>query len=61
MRGGRLRYDRAADILHIDKCPPSAELESEEPGDDVIARMNPESCGYRESRNSVLLDSPTPE
>ncbi|HUP53079.1 MAG TPA: DUF2283 domain-containing protein [Longimicrobiales bacterium] len=37
------RYDREADILHIDKCPPYAEQESEELGDDVIARLNPAS------------------
>jgi uncharacterized protein YuzE len=37
------RYDREADILHIDKCPPYAEQESEELGDDVIARLNPQS------------------
>lgn len=35
------RYDREADILHIDKCPPYSAQESEELGDDVIARMNP--------------------
>ena len=35
------KYDREADILHIDKCPPYAEQESEELGDDVIARLNP--------------------
>ena len=35
------KYDRAADILHIDKCPPYAEQESEELGDEVIARLNP--------------------
>jgi uncharacterized protein YuzE len=35
------RYDREADILHIDKCPPYAAQESEELGDDVIARLNP--------------------
>ncbi len=35
------QYDRAADILHIDKCPPYPEQESEELGDDVIARLNP--------------------
>jgi len=34
-------YDREADILHIDKCPPYAEQESEELGDEVIARLNP--------------------
>ncbi len=37
----RLRYDREADILYIDRCPPYAEQESEELGDDVIARLNP--------------------
>ena len=35
------RYDREADILHIDKLPPYAEQESEELGDEVIARINP--------------------
>jgi len=35
------RYDREADILHIDKCQPYATQESEELGDEVIARMNP--------------------
>ncbi len=37
----RFMYDRDADILHIDKCPPYAEQESEELGDEVIARLNP--------------------
>jgi uncharacterized protein YuzE len=37
------KYDREADILHIDKCPPYAAQESEELGDDVIARLNPET------------------
>jgi hypothetical protein len=35
------RYDREADILHIDKCPPYAAQESEELGDEVVARLNP--------------------
>jgi len=35
------RYDREGDILHIDKCPPYAAQESEELGDEVIARINP--------------------
>lgn len=35
------RYDREADILHIDKRPPYPEQESEELGDEVIARLNP--------------------
>jgi hypothetical protein len=41
--GARLTftYDREADILHIDTCPLYAEQESEELGDEVIARLNP--------------------
>jgi len=35
------RYDREADILHIDRCAPYAAQESEELGDEVIARINP--------------------
>ena len=37
------RYDREADILHIDKCLPYAAQESEELGDEVIARINPKT------------------
>ncbi len=36
-----LTYDRAADILYINKRAPYAEQGSEELGDDVIARLNP--------------------
>lgn len=36
-------YDREADILHIDKCPPYAEQASEEIGDEVVARLNPDT------------------
>ena len=48
----RFRYDREADILHIDKCPPYAEQESEELGDEVIARLNP---GTNEVENLEVL------
>jgi len=34
------KYDREGDILYIDKVPPYAEQETEELGDDVIARLN---------------------
>ena len=34
------RYDREADILHINKGSPYAEQDSEEIGDGVIARLN---------------------
>ncbi|MBW4488833.1 MAG: DUF2283 domain-containing protein [Trichocoleus desertorum ATA4-8-CV12] len=37
------RYDRMGDILYIDKCQPYAEQESEEIGDEIIARLNPSS------------------
>ena len=36
-----LAYDRVADILHIDACPPYAEQDSEEVGDEMVARLNP--------------------
>ncbi|HLA85404.1 MAG TPA: DUF2283 domain-containing protein [Thermoguttaceae bacterium] len=35
------QYDRDADILYINKREPYAEQESEELGDEVIARLNP--------------------
>jgi len=35
------KYDREADLLHIDKCPPYAEQESEELPDETVARLNP--------------------
>ncbi|MEK7273776.1 MAG: DUF2283 domain-containing protein [Candidatus Desantisbacteria bacterium] len=37
----RFIYDRCADILHIDKCAPYAKQESEELGDEVVVRLNP--------------------
>lgn len=46
------QYDREADILYISKRPPYAEQESEEIGDDVIARMNP---GTREIESLEVL------
>jgi uncharacterized protein YuzE len=39
----RVTYDREADILHIDQVKPYAEQETEELGDDVLARMNPKT------------------
>ena len=36
-------YDREADILYVHKQPPYPEQESEELGDEVIARLNPET------------------
>ena len=39
----KLRYDRESDILYIDLRPPYSEQESEELGDEVVARLNPET------------------
>jgi uncharacterized protein YuzE len=36
-----LTYDRVGDILYIDTRPPYAEQESDELGDEVVARSNP--------------------
>ena len=38
------KYDREADILYIQMRPPYPEQESEEIGDDVIARLNPDTA-----------------
>ncbi|MCE9595134.1 MAG: DUF2283 domain-containing protein [Planctomycetes bacterium] len=35
------QYDREGDILYISKRPPYPEQETEELGDDVVARLNP--------------------
>lgn len=37
------RYDRIADILYINTVVPYADQESEELGDDIIARLNPKT------------------
>jgi len=37
------QYDREADILYINRRPPYAEQESEELGDEVVARLNPDT------------------
>ena len=37
------KYDRDADILHIDKRSPFPEQDSEELGDEVIARLDPDT------------------
>ena len=37
------KYDRAGDILYINKRTPYPEQESEELGDVVIARLNPKT------------------
>ncbi|NMF82157.1 DUF2283 domain-containing protein [Nodosilinea sp. P-1105] len=37
------RYDKVGDILYIDQCSPYPEQESEEIGDEIVARLNPNS------------------
>ena len=37
------KYDREADILYIDTTTPYPEQDSEELGEDVVARLNPDS------------------
>jgi hypothetical protein len=38
-----LAYDREADILHIDACSPYPEQDSEELGNEMVARLNPQT------------------
>jgi len=55
---GRLTfdYDREGDILTLSKCPPYPEQASEELGEDVIARLNPET-GEIESLEILLFST----
>lgn len=46
------QYDRAGDILYINKRPPYSEQDTEELGDEVIARLNPKT---REVENLEIL------
>jgi uncharacterized protein YuzE len=48
----KINYDREGDILYISKVQPYPEQESEELGDDVIARLNPQT---REIENLEVL------
>jgi uncharacterized protein YuzE len=38
-----VQYDRQADILYLTTRPSYPEQESEELGDDIVARLNPET------------------
>ena len=35
------RYDPTGDILYVDVCSPYADQDSEEIGDEIVARLNP--------------------
>ncbi len=37
----KFRYDRVGDILYIANCSPYAEQDSDEIGNEIIARTNP--------------------
>lgn len=37
------QYDRDADILYVNTCPPYSEQESKELDDEIIARFNPDT------------------
>ena len=39
----KFQYDREADILYINQCLPYPEQESEELGDEIVARLNPKT------------------
>lgn len=49
-------YDREADILYINTVMPYAEQESEEMGDEIIARLNPQT-GNIESLEVLFFTS----
>jgi len=38
-----VQYDREADILYLTSRPPYPEQETDELGDDVVARLNPDT------------------
>jgi uncharacterized protein YuzE len=50
------QYDRDADILYIGNREPYAEQESEELGDEVVARLNP-STGEVESLEVLFFST----
>ncbi len=54
------KYDREADILYINKCPPYAEQESEELGDEVVARLNP-ATGEIENLEVLFFSASSPK
>ena len=48
----RFKYDRKSDTLYIDKCTPYRGQDSEELGDEVVARLNPKT---REIENLEVM------
>jgi hypothetical protein len=37
------RYDKVGDIMYVEKCRPYAEQDSDEIGDEMVARFNPKT------------------
>jgi uncharacterized protein YuzE len=37
------RYDKVGDIMYVEMCSPYAEQESDEIGDEIVARFNPQT------------------
>ena len=37
------RYDKVGDIMYVERCSPYAEQESDEIGDEIVARFNPQT------------------
>ena len=54
-----LQYDRQADILYLTSRPPYPEQETEELGDDIVARLNPKT-GDVESLEVLFLSTMNP-
>jgi uncharacterized protein YuzE len=50
------QYDREGDILHINTVSPYAAQESEELGDEIVARLNPQT-GKIESLEILFFSS----
>ena len=53
------KYDRQGDILYINKMPAYPEQQSEELGDEVIARLNPKPGKSKTSKYFLLNSAPS--
>ena len=51
------QYDRDADILYVNTCPPYPEQESEELADEIIAHFNP-TTGDIENLEVLFFSTP---
>lgn len=53
-----VRYDKIGDILHIDTCAPYPDQESEELGNEIVARLSP-STGEVENLEILFFSKRT--